>query len=405
MDNNSHFVVGLDIGTENVRSVVLNVDKDSLNVVGYGEIKNNGMRKGIVADLTGPAEAIDKMLGEVERMSGYEVNSAFVSINGSHLLSTKVEGMIAMGSPDHELTLDDLHRIEEVSVLGRIPANRNVLDLVPIEYRLDGQGGIKDPLGMTGSRLELKANVISALTPNCENLSRATENASVHADRLIPSCVAAGRAVLSPRQRENGVALVDLGSATTSVAIYEEGDLRHVAVLAAGSNNITDDLAIVLEIDTEIAEMLKRKYATGGELDDKPAILKIGREEHKFDKEKLDEVVKARLNDIFDRVRKELKSAHYDKRLPEGIVLTGGGAHLRDIDLLAHRTLEASVRIGLAKNLGGVADAILKPEYAAAAGLAILASESAPAGPIRSTAKKPAHKSGGGFFKKLFSKF
>ena len=225
MDNDKRFVTGLDLGTENVRAVVATVDNNGhVAVVGYNESKTTGMRKGIPANLTGPAESIDRMLAEAERMSGYEVHSAFVSINGSQILSTKTEGMIAVGTVEHEINETDLDRVEDVAVSGRIPANRDVLDVIPLEYALDGQGGIKDPLGMSGARLEMRANVISALSPNCENLKKATLAADVNADRLIPSAVASAKAVLTERQKENGVAVIDIGAATTSVAVYEENE-------------------------------------------------------------------------------------------------------------------------------------------------------------------------------------
>ena len=406
MDEKSRYAVGLDVGTENVRAVVGMVGPEHISVVGYDEMANAGMSKGVVSNLTAPAEAIDKMLGEVERMSGYEVNSAFVSVNGSHLLSTKVEGMIAMGEPDHEIILQDLQRIEDAALTGRIPANRDVLDLVPLEYRLDGQGGIKDPLGMVGSRLELTANVVSGLTPACDNLRRATENAKVRAERLVPTAVAAARAVLTDRQKDNGIALVDLGGATTSLAIFEEGELQYVASVPVGANNITNDLAIMLEIDTALAETLKRKFATGAELTEealrKPVALKSARNELVFDRAKIDEVVKARLADIFSCVLKKIKEAGYDKRLPEGITLTGGGARLKDVDLFAHQALGASVRIGVPKGLSGVADAVEKPEYAVAVGLMLLATE------VEESAVASAKKAGAGakfsWLKKLFGK-
>ena len=186
MDNNNRFVTGLDVGTENVRAVIASVDKDGkIAVVGYNEGKSAGMRKGIPANLAGPAGAIDRMLGDAERMGGYDVRSAHVSINGSTVISTNTEGMIAVGAVEHEINEEDLARVEDVAVTGRIPANRDVLDVVPLEYALDGQGGIKDPLGMSGARLEMRACVVSALTPNCENLRKATATADVVANRLV----------------------------------------------------------------------------------------------------------------------------------------------------------------------------------------------------------------------------
>lgn len=408
MDTKSRYVTGLDVGTENVRAVVATVSNEGeLSVVGFNEGRSEGMRKGMPANLAGPAGAIDKMLGEVERMSGNEVRSAYVSINGSQILSTKTEGMIAVGTVEHEINDDDLARVEDVAVTGRIPANRDVLDVVPLEYALDGQGGIRDPMGMSGARLEMRACVVSALTPNCENLKKATQAADVAAERLVPSVVAAAKAVLTERQRENGVAVVDMGAATTSVAVYEEGDLQYVGVVPAGSNNITNDLAIVLAIDPTMAEEIKRRFVTGNFEAEKNPVIKVGNPERVFDRQEVEEVVKARLEEIFGEIRKKLKAAKYDQRLPEGVVLVGGGAKMRDIDLFAKGALEAAVKIGVPKGLGGVAEAVEKPEFAAAVGLMMMAAEESRN--IAVTAKKgskgPKNAKKGGFLAKIFGKF
>ena len=410
MDNNNHFVTGLDVGTENVRAVIASINSvGKIAIVGYNEGKSAGMRKGIPANLAGPAGAIDKMLGDAERMGGYDVRSAYVSINGSTVISTHTEGMIAVGNAEHEINGEDLNRVEDVAVSGRIPANRDVLDVIPLEYALDGQAGIKDPLGMAGARLEMRANVISALTPNCENLKRATMNADVEALRLIPSVVAAAKAVLTDRQKENGVAVIDLGAATTSVAIYEEGDLQYVGVVPIGSNNITNDLAIVLAIAPDLAEEIKTRFITGSFHTDKSPAIKVGKHgERTFERKEVEDVVMARLEEIFDEIRKKLKAAHYDQRLPEGIILTGGGAKMRDIEIFAKKCLEAAVTIGVPQDLDGVSKAVEKPEFATAIGLALIAAEDSQyqASTIKKSKKsKSAKSNSGGFLKKLFSKF
>ena len=414
MDENKNFVTGLDVGTENVRAVIATVNKDGeIAIVGYNEGKSAGMRKGIPANLAGPAEAIDKMLGDAERMGGYDVRNAYVSINGSTVISTHTEGMIAVGAADHEIVDEDLDRVEGVAVTGRIPANRDVLDVIPLEYALDGQGGIKNPLGMAGSRLEMRACVISALSPNCENLKRATMTADVKAERLVPEVVAAAKAVLSDRQRENGVAVVNMGAATTSVAVYEEGDLQYVGVVPAGSNNITNDLAIVLAIEPELAEEIKTRFITGDFDTEKGLAIKVGNgknNERAFDRKEVEEVVKARLSEIFEEVRKKLKAAKYDQRLPEGVILVGGGAKMRDIELFAKKILEAAVKIGKPSGLNGVAEAVQKPEFATAVGLAMLAAEDASyAAPAAKKGFKLSNKNKGekksGLLKRIFSKF
>lgn len=414
MEEKPRFATGLDVGTENVRAVIGAMKEGKLAVYGYNEGKSAGMRKGVPANLNGPASSIDRMLGEAERMGDYDVRSAFVSINGSQILSTKTEGMIAVGATtEHEIDDNDLDRVEDVAVTGNIPANRDILDVVPLEYAIDGQGGIKDPLGMSGARLEIRANVISALTPNCEHLRKATEHAEVHADRLVPAVVAAARAVLTEKQKENGVAVIDMGSATTSIAVYEEGDLQYVGVVPAGSNNITNDLAILLAIDPDMAEEIKTRFVTGDFDSEKSPVIKIGAKEGKvernFDRKEVDAVVKARLEEIFEEIRKKLKSAKYDQRLPEGIILTGGGARMRDIELFAKKALEASVKIGIPQNLTGVSEAIERPEFATAVGLAIMAAEDQAYNLSSKKSQKKSKKSPKGpstnIFKKLFSKF
>ncbi|MBR3157393.1 cell division protein FtsA [Candidatus Saccharibacteria bacterium] len=410
MDNDNRFVTGLDVGTENVRAVIASINKDGkIAIVGFNEGKSAGMRKGIPANLTGPAESIDRMLGDAERMGGYDVRSAYVSINGSTVISTQTEGMIAVGAVEHEIDVEDLNRVEDIAVSGRIPANRDVLDVIPLEFALDGQGGIKDPLGMAGARLEIRANVVSALTPNCENLKKATQTADVQALRLVPTAVAAAKAVLDERQKENGVAVVDLGAATSSIAIYEEGDLQYVGVVPIGSNNITNDLAIVLAIEPELAEEIKTRFITGDFGSNKSVAIKVGKHgERTFERKEVEEVVKARLEEIFTEIRKKLKSAKYDQRLPEGIILTGGGAKMRDIELFAKECLEASVKIGVPKQLDGVSNAVSKPEFAVAVGLAMFAAEDVEyQAPIDKKSKKSKKKKSGsgGLFKKLFSKF
>lgn len=413
MDENKRFVTGLDVGTENVRAVIATVAKSGeLAIVGYNEGKSLGMRKGIPANLAGPAEAIDKMLGDAERMGGVDVRNAYVSINGSTVMSTMTEGMIAVGTVEHEIDLGDLERVEDVAVSGRLPANREVLDVVPLEYALDGQGGIKDPLGMAGARLEMRACVVSALAPNCENLKRATMTADVKAERLVPSVVAAAKAVLTDRQRENGVAVVDMGAATTAVAVYEEGDLQYVGVVPAGSNNITNDLAIVLAIDPELAEEIKTRFVTGDFEAEKSPAIKIGKNgERTFDRREVEEVVKARLEEIFGEVRKKLKAAKYDQRLPEGVVLVGGGAKMRDIDLFAKKVLEASVKIGVPAGLNGVSEEVCRPEFATAVGLAMLAAEDVDYGVgaekkgFKKVVKNKGGQSKAGWLKKILGKF
>ena len=378
MQENSRYAVGIDIGTTTIRCVVGHIDPTTgtPTVVGVGSAANSGMRKGVVANLSGPAQAIDEALGEAERMSGYQVDAASLSINGSHIVSTKADGMIAVGAMDHEIVPADLSRIEEVATLGKVPANREILEVVPHSYRLDGQDNIKDPLGMTGTRLEINANVISALAPHLHNLEKSSDMAKVVPHAITPSVLGAARAVLGEQQKENGVAVVDFGGATTSIAVYEEGDLQYVAVIPLGGANITNDLAIGLKTDPEIAEKVKVGHAVAiVRKNDERISLKHEKETLFFDSNDVDEIVGARLDEIFDAVQKELRRAGRAGQLPSGIVLTGGSAKIKGIAEYAKEKLGLAVRVGKPTGFGGVADHIEEPQFATAVGLMLLDAE------------------------------
>ena len=412
MEEKARFAVGVDIGTSATRAVMGTIGRDGkISVVGFGEVPSEGLRRGIVKELMSPPRVIDTCLRAVEGMSGLEVNDATVNINGSHIGSTKVDGMIAVGVADHEITDEDINRIAEAAVAGKIPANREILSLVPYEYVLDGQGGIKEPFGMHGARLELRANVISALSPDCENIHKACEAGNLRVRALEPSVVAASRVIITNSQKENGVGLVDMGSATTGVAIFDEGELQFTGVVPIGSNDITNDLATVLKTVPEIAEEIKVRFASakfGGS--EKDIVIKRGREEYRFKREEVDEVVEARLEEIFEGVRKLLKHAGYAKRLPEGLILVGGGSKLRDIEVYARNQVELAVRLGKPEGILGVSEEIMKPEFATAIGLMYADAEFQESDKGNaldgiSGGKKQKKPKGEGFLAKLFQKF
>ena len=378
MQEVSRYAVGIDIGTTTVRCVVghINSETGSPTIVGVGKAANHGMRKGVVANLQGPASSIDDALGEAERMSGYQVDFATVSINGSHILSTKTDGMIAVGAVDHEITREDLRRIEDVATTGKVPANREIVEVVPHSYSLDGQENIKDPLGMTGTRLEINANVVSALAPHLHNLQKSAELAKVDARTIVPSVLAGARAVLDEQQIENGVAVVDMGGATTSVAVFEEGDLQYVGVIPIGGMNITNDLAIGLKTDPSIAEEVKLKHASAVSRSENSGIsIKDGDEILSFSSSDIDEIIDARLEEIFEAVQHELKKAGRAGKLPSGVVLTGGAANMKHMVEYAKEKLGLAVRVGKPKGFGGVSDEVEQPEYAAVAGLMLIDAE------------------------------
>ncbi len=378
MQEHSRYGIGIDVGTTTVRCVVGYVDGNSMtpNIVGVGTAPNTGLRKGVVVNIVNTAQAVDRALEEAERMSGHQIAVATININGAHITAMSSRGVVAVGAQDHEISEDDLERAEEAATVVQLPANREILQVTPRNYQLDGQENIKDPLGMHGVRLEVDTHVITALSPHVKNLLKSAEMTETAVHRVVTSGLAAARAVLTTQQMENGVALIDLGGTTINIAVYEEGDLQHVAVLPLGSVNITNDLAIGLRTDLDVAETIKLKYAgalpqTGK---DKPKEIELTHHQEKlcFKVKDIDMIVEARLDEIFELIDKELKQIDRSGKLPGGIVLVGGGANLRHIDEYAKEKLRLPVRIAKIGGFAGISDKVSKPEFATSLGLMLL---------------------------------
>lgn len=407
MQEQSRYAVGIDVGTKNVRCVIgyIDADGDAPKIVGVGTAPNSGMRKGTVTNLAGPAEAIDTALGAAERMSGHQVKTAVLSVNGSHLTSTKADGMITVGTTDNEVTPGDIVRLEDMATTGKIAQNREILEIVAHSYRLDGQDNIKDPIGMTGTRLEIKANVVSGLLPHITNLQKLAEMAKVEVSSVVPAVLASAQAVLTENQRENGVAVLDIGAATTGVAVFEEGDLQYLSVIPLGGQNVTNDLAIGLRTDPEIAESVKLAHARFGGKKLGKVETKHEKKTYSFEQSEIDEIVGARYEEIFEAVAKELKKAGRAGKLPSGAVLTGGGANTKGLVDFTKEQLGLAARLGKPSEYGGASNEIKGPEFSAAAGLMLIdAASDASYTKSPQNAKKAAQKAGG-FLRGIFAKF
>ncbi len=401
MENDSKVIVGLDVGTSSIKVLAGVVKDGQISIVGVSETPTSGMRKGVVSDMASLSKSIDEALGQVEKTTGYEINTATVNINGSSIVSTKTDGMIVVAG--QEINPDDLRRLEELATIGKIPDNRVILKVIPHDYILDGQAGIKDPLGMTGSRLEIKANVISTLTPHLDGLRRVASLAEVTPSRVIVSSEAAARAVLNEKQCENGVMLLELGASTTGIAIYEGGDLQYLAVLPVGANNVTNDLALGLQIDPELAEVVKLTRASAVFSDKtKKVSVKHNKQTYEFDQADIDEIVDMRLKEIFEMVNDKLHESGYAGKLPSGVVLTGGGAKLAGIDNYVKNALGLVTHIANCQHqFRGLSDKITGPEYMTAVGLMLYDLEA------YNTDQTTEPKASGGLFgslKKLFKK-
>lgn len=373
-DQLPRFMLGIDVGTQYIRAVALSEYQGEISVIANSEVRNNGgMSKGVITNLTGPVEALNRAIVVIDQTSGKSLKSAYTSINGSHVGAIKTQGMISIMGGE-AISRNDLKRIQEISLAGVIPNNREALDIIPINYTVDGQSGIRDPLGMNAAKLEMEASVISALEPSCANLRKLTENVAIETVKLIPTALASARVVLTEQQKDNGVAVVDLGASTTSVAVFMDGFLQHYSVLNIGANNITNDLAIGLAINPKVAEEIKLRYVTADFPEsDKKIVTKIGDETVTFTKDEVNQIVRERLIDIFEHVEKILKQAGYAQKLPEGLVIVGGGAMMRNLDKFVKDILGMAVRIGSAtEKMSGVFDLVDNPKYMTAVGLALL---------------------------------
>ena len=377
MQENSRYAVGLDVGTAMVRVVVgyLEDPTGAPTVVGVATEPNAGMRKGTVVNLVSVAQAIDKALEAAERMSGHQIDAATVNINGAHIVGISSKDVVAVGANGHEITKEDVERVEDAATVVQLPANREIIEVTPRSYQLDGQENIKDPLGMTGVRLEVDAHVITALAPHVKNLEKTCEMTSTRPNNFVLSGLAAARAVLTDQQMENGVLLVDIGASTTNLVVFDEGDLQHVSVIPVGGNNVTNDLAIGLKTDLDVAEQVKLQHAVahsglrrGGA---EQVNVKVGETEHEFSTEDIDMIVDARLEEIFEQINQELKNIGRAAKLPGGVVLTGGGAQLKGIADYAKQALQLSSRVGVPAGLGGVSEEVSTPAFAVASGLMI----------------------------------
>lgn len=374
-DSATNHFVGLDIGTSTVRCIVGMLDPNggnTLSIIGHGSAPNIGMRKGVVVHVDDTAEAIAKALVEAERISGVSINRATVNVNGTHVSGMDSKGVIAISAANSEITPDDRMRVEEAATVVNFPPNREIIQFFAKNYSLDGQRNIKDPVGMHGVRLEVDAHIITATTPNIRNLDMALEKAGITPNRHTVSSLAAAEAVLSRQQKEAGTLLLDIGSGTTNLIVVEDGEVQHVAVIGIGGTHITNDLAIGLKTDLDIAEKVKVEFAQLGESKKPTAVVPVGNTHHTFSMDDIVMITEARVEELLEYVDKELRKIRRFRKLPGGVVLTGGTAKLPGIAAFAKEKLQLAARVGALQQISGLVEAVEDVSYAAAVGLMLL---------------------------------
>lgn len=369
------YYVGLDIGTSHVRCVVGTRDVNdptAISVIGHGMCQNQGMRKGVVMHVDETVEAIVQAMTEAERIAGVRIERATVNVNGVHVSGMNSRGTIAISSPNREITPDDRDRVEEAAAIVKLPANREILQVFAKNYRLDGQDNLKDPVGMHGVRLEVDCHILTATTPNVRNLDLALEKAQVRPQHHTVSSLAAAEAVLDRKQKEAGTAVVDIGAGTTNIVVIEDGEIQHIAVIPMGGTHITNDLAIGLKTDLEVAEQVKLKHVNIGDTTDKTYRIIVDGTGYTFEQAETNMIVEARVEEILEYVDKELQKIHRSKKLPGGVVIVGGSAHLPGLTEFAKERLQLPARIGKIRGLAGLVDTVDDPAFTTATGLMLL---------------------------------
>ena len=371
------YIVGLDVGTDTIRVVQGKLEETGrINIIGAAAVPANGLRKGVIVDIDEAVSSISAVLEKVERMTGVPVAHANVSVGGNHIACMDSKGVIAVSRADGEISENDVIRVIDASQAVSIPPNREVIHVIPKTFTLDGQSGIKDPIGMTGIRLEVETIIIHGALPFLKNLNKAITQAGLEVDQLVLSPLAAGQSVLNKRQKELGVALIDLGAGTTSLAVYEENNLIHTAIIPIGSMHITNDIAIGLRCTIDTAEKVKTLYGQASpQLVDKLAEIDMSKldpeEETRVSQQLVAEMIEARLEEIFDRITAELKRIDRDGKLPAGIVLTGGGAALPGVVEFAKHYLRLPVSVGVPSETDTIIDQVVDPSFATVVGLSL----------------------------------
>ena len=379
MDGTPRRVVGLDIGTSKVAAIVGEVDRNGdIEVVGIGSHRSHGLRKGVVVNIESTVEAIQRATEEAELMSGVHIDSVYAGIAGSHIRGINSHGIVAIR--DDEVHAQDVDRVIDAARAVAIPADQRVLHVLPQEYLVDHQEGVKEPLGMSGVRLEAKVHLVTCAVNAAENVIKCIERCGFTVNDLILEQLASSYAVLTDDERDLGVCLVDIGGGTTDIAVFTGGGIRHTAAIPIAGDQATSDIAMTLPTPTRHAEEIKIKYACALNRlvhpDETINVQGIGdRPPRTLPRQVVAEVVEARYEELFTLIKGELQRGGYEDVIASGIVLTGGSSQLEGVLELAERVFEMPVNIGTPRNVGGLGDIVSNPIYATGVGLLVYGRE------------------------------
>ena len=413
--NKPRIVAAIDMGSSKIATLVSQVVGDpvtgeiTINVVGAAQSDSKGIKKGQIVDIEEAVEATISSIEAAERMAGYNLDTAYVSLGGAHIHSQNSHGVVAVSDPNGEITPNDVDRAIEAASAVSLPVSREVIFVVPREFIVDGESGVRDAVGMSGVRLEVDTHIVSAAGSALKNAKKAVNEVGIKIEEMVFSGIASAEAVLTPTEKELGCVLVDIGGGTTSIAAYIDGAIAYSGVIPIGAKNVTNDLAIGLRVSLETAEKIKIALSTekkkiGEETDELDLAGLNITEIKKISKKTLIEgIIRPRLNEIFSMVRLELEREGIVNRIPSGAIVTGGGAGTAGVIDSAKRVLSVPVRIGLPKGVGGLIDDVITPSFSTCVGLLHYGAKSVPVEGLTSFSKKMKLSSTGVFGKLIDS--
>jgi cell division protein FtsA len=367
-----NIIVGLDIGTTKICAIVGNVTEEGLDIVGIGTSPSRGLRKGVVINIESTVASIRKAVEEAELMAGCEIKSVYAGIAGGHIRGINSQGIIAI--KNREVSPEDVKRVIDAAKAIAIPMDREVIHILPQEFIIDDQDGIREPLGMSGVRLEAKVHIVTGAVASAQNIIKSCNRAGLDVADIVLEQLASSEAVLSPDEKELGVALVDIGGGTTDIAIFVDGAIKHTSVLSLGGNHLTNDIAVGLRTPMAEAEKIKQKYGCCmSSMVGKDETIEVpsvgGRKPRILSRQLLAEILEPRVDEIFTLVNREIVKSGYEELIASGIVITGGSTILEGMPELAEQVFNLPVRRGIPQNIGGLVDVVNSPVYATGVGL------------------------------------
>jgi cell division protein FtsA len=370
-------IVGLDIGTTKICAIVGSATEDGIDIVGIGTSQSRGLRKGVVINIDSTVESIRKAVSEAELMAGCEIKSVYAGIAGGHIKGFNSQGVIAI--KNREVCAEDVKRVIDAAKAIAIPMDREVIHILPQEFIIDDQDGIREPLGMSGVRLEAKVHIVTGAVASAQNIVKSCNRAGLDVADIVLEQLASSEATLSSEEKELGVALVDIGGGTTDIAIFVDGAIRHTSVLALGGNQMTNDIAVGLRTPMAEAERIKQKYGCCmASMVGKDETIEVpsvgGRKPRILSRQVLAEILEPRVEEIFTLVNREIVKSGFEDMIASGVVITGGSTILEGMPELAEQVFNLPVRRGVPQQIGGLVDVVNSPVYATGVGLVVYGS-------------------------------